>query len=701
MLRDKALDIQGKGWVWQPLTECLLSDAREWAAHDRAKDWQIWRARRVAGRCESLPIDIEPGELVVGKPEFRTATPAEQAQIAEANKTLESVPPFPGGDTGHFHPDYEKLFRVGVGGLLGEIARRRGGCACSDEQRTFYDACRIAMEGFQAYIRRVGAACDRMAVTDAEAAGHWRELAGICRRVAVDPPETFHEAAQLMFLTYVAAWFGEDHILTCYGRMDRTMGELYRRDVAAGRLTPQRALDIISSMYIQLNRTCPFGLALGVIVGGRDGEGRDVTCEVTYLALLARRVTKLVYPTVAISWHAGAPDELMDFAMGMIATGVGDPAMFNEDTVAGGLQDHGVSLADARNYMNSTCVEIKTAGNSNIWVATRYHNCCAALLEAMRREAAGGMPPAKDLPEFAGRVRAILAAEVRETAAWLDDVWRRREAHGCQPLASCLIADCLERGLDHDRGGTRYQWAENSFVGLANLVDSMVTIRELVFEQRKMTLAELYGVVRDNFAGHEPLRHRILNFLPKYGNDDDAADALAVEWSRFCMETTQSNTVGGHRYVPGFFCHINHATLGSQTGATPDGRLAGTAFADGAGAAQGRDAKGPTASVLSTTKWPHREALGGLVHNLRFGESTLAERTGRQAVRCVMETYLRRGGFEIQVNVVSASTLRAARETPETYRDLVVRVAGYSDYFTKLMPALQDELISRTEHQGA
>lgn len=239
----------------------------------------------------------------------------------------------------------------------------------------------------------------------------------------------------------------------------------------------------------------------------------------------------------------------------------------------------------------------------------------------------------------------------------------------------------------------------NSLVGLANLTDSLLVVRHLVYETGELTLADLAAILQADFAGHEPLRQRVINRLPKYGNDSEASDEIAQRWAQWLMATTASNTIGPHSYVPGFFCWIMHERMGAQTGATPDGRRAGWPLADGAGAAQGRERRGPTASVLSTTCWPHRRALGGLVHNAKFSANLFKSEADRTAMRRLIETYLQRGGFEMQVNVVSRETLLAARAHPEQYQDLLVRVAGYSDYFVKLTPQMQEEIIARTEHE--
>ncbi|MCE5239598.1 hypothetical protein LLH23_14075 [bacterium] len=676
-----------------------LADARAWAAHTDEEDWLIWRARRCAGRLAAMPFDLEPGELLPGKPSFRQSPGDEQGALGAAREVLATIPPYPGGDSGHFHPDYEKLLRVGVRGLLHEIGERSRRPDLTEEQGHFYAACRIVMQALSEFIARCGDECAAMADTDPEGAEDWREVAEACRHIATEPPRTFREAIQLMFLAEIALWFAEDHGLTSPGRLDQTLWPFYQADRAAGRLTPQRALELLSCLFIQMNRILWPGSAVAAMVGGRDREGRNVTNELTYLTLAARMATRLVYPTVGLAWHEGTPGELTDFAVEMLATGVGDPAFFNDELIPLGLRDHGVSEPDSFNYMNSTCVEIKVCGASNMWVTAPYFNCPQGLLDVLGDIAAGRVPAPGTFDELQEGVRANLAAKVAQAAANLDAVWQRRAVHACFPLASCLISDCLEKGQDFDRGGARYNWVENSFVGLANLVDSLITVRELVYGSGELTLTDLWAALQADFAGYEDLRQRLQHRLPHYGNNLEEADALAAEWACFLMDTTEANTVGPHRYVPGFFCWVMHERMGSETGATPDGRHAGWPLADGAGGAQGREVSGPTAAVLSTTCWPHRRVLGGLVHNAKFPSTIFRTAEDRQALRAIIETYLRRGGFEMQVNVVGQETLLAAREHPEQYEDLLVRVAGYSDYFVHLCDKMQQEVIARAEHR--
>jgi pyruvate-formate lyase len=698
-LRDECLALHKLPKGDLPYDVIAIADA--WSTHTADEPWAIWKARKFAARLEAFAVPLSSGEIVVGKPDLvRDELPADlQSQIAAARKTLENMPSDPGGDLGHFHPDYATLFARGVGGTLEEIRTRRA-ATDDDGKIVFYDSCEIAMQAFSDFLNRVGTECAAMASTDPDGAAMWTEHARICKSIATDAPATFREAIQLMNLLLLVSWYAEDHGQANYGRMDQTLGALYEADLAAGRVTPHEAFELICCLFIQQNRMHWPGGAVGVIVGGIGADGSDVTNDVTYLCLMARLATHLVYPTVGVAWHPGTPGELMDFSAKMLAQGLGDPAFFNDPVISEGLRRHGVSEADSHNFMNSTCVEIKVAGASNIWVACPYFNCPEPLLEAMQGEADGTLEPAADFDELLERVKVGLAKRPTQAATWCNDVWEKRKTIGLQPFANCIIGDCLERGLDIDHGGARYNWVEHSWVGLANLVDSLTAVRRLVYDSKRMTLAEFYAVLQANFEGHEALKHEIESSMPKYGTDSPEADDLAKEMAHFLMDTTETNMIGGHRYVPGFFCWIMHNVLGSETMATPDGRLANWPMADGAGPAQGREKNGPTAAILSATCWDHEQALGGLVFNAKFTRDFLKKTENLMALRAMIETYLARGGFEIQLNVVDNADLRDAQKHPDKYRDLVVRVAGYSDYFVNLAENIQDEVIARSEFSG-
>jgi len=269
----------------------------------------------------------------------------------------------------------------------------------------------------------------------------------------------------------------------------------------------------------------------------------------------------------------------------------------------------------------------------------------------------------------------------------------------CDPLLSCFVNDCLERGLDIEKGGARYNWIMPSFVGLANAVDSLNAINELVYKRGELTIDEYRKLLESNFEGNENYRQYILNSIEKYGNNCDLADEYAVRISSFIVDECKKyeNPHGNGNTVPSLFCWIMHDILGRNTGATPDGRCAGFPLGDGSGPAQGRERLGPTASILSSTKWDHTPFIGGIAVNLKFSKSYMSGGS-LDVMKSLVKAYLERGGFELQINVTDAEILKKAQEDPESYRDLVVRIGGYSDYFVTLSKSMQSEVIMRTTH---
>jgi formate C-acetyltransferase len=296
--------------------------------------------------------------------------------------------------------------------------------------------------------------------------------------------------------------------------------------------------------------------------------------------------------------------------------------------------------------------------------------------------------------------RARLSAAIRQGVIDQNTLQATRRYNGGYPLLSCFVNDCLARGRDIDHGGARYNWIEPSFVGLSNLVDSLAAIRQFVYEEGTLGLDELARAMAGGFYGWEDLRLKLLHRAPKYGNDDERVDALATEITGWIRDEVRAYTTYlGGQFLSGFFCWVQHERLGRLTAASADGRPSGFPLGDGSGPAQGRERLGPTAAVLSATKWDHTPHLGGIAVNLKFSRPRDAS-AFQERLLDVVETYLRRGGFEVQVNVVDRETLLAAREHPEQYRDLVVRIGGYSDYFVGLSPEMQEEIILRTEHEG-
>ena len=329
---------------------------------------------------------------------------------------------------------------------------------------------------------------------------------------------------------------------------------------------------------------------------------------------------------------------------------------------------------------------------SNAWVASPYTNMAQLLLDVMDREY-------KSFDALLEAFFVHLDNTIHENWEKQQELRRIRAEHAITPLLSCFVHDCLENGTDIEKGGARYNWIMPSFVGVANVVDGLYAMKQLVFEEG-MTMAQLRQILADDFKGEEELRQRILTKISKYGNDDDRVDELFGKITEHIIAQCEQYTCmhQNGKLVPSVFCWEKHVRMGLETGATPDGRKGGFPLGDGSGPCQGREMKGPTASILSSTKWEHKKLIGGVAVNLKFSKKALGAQS-HEVMKQLIKTYVNRGGFELQINVVDAETLKQARQHPEQYRDLVVRIGGYSDYFVRLSDEMQQEVILRTAHE--
>jgi len=695
-LRERCL--QRKYQSWRSIAVPL---ARALEESEHIPSWQERRGMCTREVLSQVVFDIDDLELLVGRLGPRPDGITEEAHAA-AGEFLKRHPRV-GGQTGHCELDLQHVMTSGIDGLVADLESRLARVAPENaEAAEAYRSFLSALEGLTLLIENAAATARRQAAAcSPERQNELRQMAEICRWVAHKPPRSFRDAVQLLWLIIFAVQHGESVGLVGPGRLDRSLGPFYDADIAENRISREEALLLIESLYLLVNEFILDGLAIPVMVGGRDASGNDLTNAVSYLCLEALRRTKLVYPSVGISWHEGTPRGLIDLAVELISQGYSAPAFFGDQTIQKGLLDLGVPPEEACNYINSTCVEITPVGASNVWVASPYYNTCGILLEEIAEAA---QRPPQSFESFKRSYLKRLASVVKTGVAEQNRLRQDREQWGRKPLQSVFTRDCIEKGRDIDQGGATYNWVECSFVGLANLADSLYVIREEVFSTKRMSFGELQALLAADFEGNEALRQRFLNAYPKYGQDNPDADAFFPEVVTFLTEVCGRFKMypGESPYVPGAFVWVMHERLGRETGATPDGREAGTPFADGAGPAQGRESKGPTAAILSTTSWDHSPLIGGAAFNMKFSAS-LFDRSpeARDGLKNLVLTYLRRGGFETQINVVDQETLRKARENPENYRDLVVRIGGYTGYFTQQSPEMQDEIIMRSEYRIA
>jgi formate C-acetyltransferase len=376
----------------------------------------------------------------------------------------------------------------------------------------------------------------------------------------------------------------------------------------------------------------------------------------------------------------------------MVADGYSHPAFFNDRVITDGLIGHGVKPQDARWHLHCTCTEMTTSGCSGIWVVADYMNF-GKVIENLLKE------PDKiaSFDDFKTAVKRSLSQLVRENNRIMDLFATTRKAQAAYPFLSLFVNDCLTKELDIERGGARYYYFYPQLVGLPTVVDSLIAVKKVVFEEKKIDLSAFGKIVKDNFKDADELRDYIRNKLPKYGTNDAEADTLASELIEcYYREVGRYTNPYGFAFVPGFLSWIMHAEFGKNTGATPDGRLTGWALSDSLAASQGMARKGPTAMLETVENFDLSKATGAVVVNVTIPVGKADEKTVKAIVHLV-RGHFAKGGFELQFNVMSKEKLEAARKEPEKHRDLLVRVGGYSDYYVNLSEQLQTEILRRFE----
>ncbi len=672
--------------------------------------------------AERMPVEITTDELIVGRILRRQIKDSEQAEkerwgsvnlgsarqalinsliSPDAHESMAETRHSAGAMTGHMTPDHPGVLKTGLIGIR-RRAQARLEEVTIDEERDFLRSAIAATTGALKFARRYSEHARWLSTT---ATGKRRKellkIAGTCRRVPAWPARDFHEAAQTLWFVHMlsAMDVGGGHACFCPGRVDQYLAPYYEADLAAGTITHDEAYELLCCLFLKYSEYDPYGTPQTLFVGGQKADGTDTTNPVTYMCLDASTELQMLHPALCLSWHSDLPREVMRSSMALAATGIGFPAIFNDTAIVPGLVNDGVKQEDAVDYMAGSCVEISPIGCSNPWVASGYVNAAKALERVVHRIAHEDREPTWD--DFLGGFKDDLAQTVAhnvEITGAHEQGWKEFVRY---PFLSCVVNDCVEDGNDITNGGARYNPTQPELVGLANVVDGLLAIRWACFESGAITPSGLSGILRKDWEGEEALRKLMATRPPHYGNGHQEADALFEELAGFWDRTVRSYTnQRGGLYQPGFLCWIIHSIFGERTGATPEGRKSGTALADSVGPVQGRDTNGPTTMLRSVASMDHSRFLGGMVTNIKLSTSMFSSPDEREKTIDLLETFLEMGGFEIQINVVDKKTLVQAQERPDEFGDLIVRVGGYSDYFTRLSKTLQDEIIARTEHDS-
>jgi formate C-acetyltransferase len=617
---------------------------------------------------------------------------------------------------GHLSPSYAELLRVGLGGLLGKVQSRRK-AERDAEKLAFLTAAEHSLAGLSTWIRRYAEflASEGKRCRQADRARELSEMSRIAARVATAPPETFREALQLVWFAHQSIHI-EGHGYSCTpDRIDQLLSPYYEADRRAGRLDDSAALRLVENFVLKMYDNTYWGpehhLTQGLCLGGSTSDGRDQTNRLSRLFVEGATNLALPEPLVWIRWHPTIDQSFFDFCLTRLLRSTCFPMMWNDKVVPAGLMELGVERDDAFNYVAVGCNELAVPGKFyfNPGANVNYLQAVEAVLSDGHgyrgqwrwRNVA---PPASTLAtfdQFAAAVGAYMRRGIEQSYAREMEILKAQMQWGPTPLTSCFFDGCVAQGHDMVRG-TRYNILSCGGIAMANAVDCLAAVREVVYEKHQATLGEVARACAADFQGAERLRAR-LAAAPKHGNDDPRLDDVVrlVERLRdepmkeICRDPRDGRQFGN--------CHVVRSaavTMGRVTPATPDGRRAGRPLATSVAASVGCEQTGPTAVLNSICKLnAARSWQCGYQANIRFHSGMIADTVQREKLRAMLNVYFANGGQELQINVVDTATLRAAQKNPEQYRDVVVRVAGFSEFFVNLTPDMQEEIIARTEHR--
>ena len=674
---------------------------------------------------------------------------------------------------GHVTVKYEEVLAIGYKGIIDKARAELEKCQVGDgnyaKKSHFLNAVIVSCQAVIEYAERYAELASQMAAecTDPVRKQELLQISENCSRVPANGATSFYEACQsFWFVQQLLQVESSGHSISP-GRFDQYMYPYYKADIDKGVITREAAQELLDCIWVKLNDLnkvrdaasaegfAGYSLFQNLIVGGQDKYGNDVTNDLSVMCILASMHVHLPMPSLSIRVWNGSPHELLIKAAELTRTGIGLPAYYNDEVIIPALQNRGLTLEDAREYNIIGCVEPQKAGKTDGWHDAAFFNMCRPLELVF----SNGMDKGELVGIQTGDVTKMTTFE-----EFFDAYKKQMEycislmvnadnaidvAHAERvplPYESCMVDDCLSRGLSVQEGGAVYNFTGPQGFGIANMADSLYAIRKLVYEDKKVSMEEYKQALAWNYdkgldqqsvsdmsemilkgmqdAGmavntdtakavlqtvmrlkptEEQLRrfteiHHMIDEVPKFGNAIDDVDYFARDVAYTYSRPLQKymNPRGGH-YQAGLYPVSANVPLGGQTGATPDGRYAHTPVADGVSPSAGKDVKGPTAAATSVSRLDHFIVSNGTLFNQKFHPSALAGREGLEKFVALIRTFFDQKGMHMQFNVVDRETLLDAQKHPENYAHLVVRVAGYSALFTTLSRSLQDDIIRRTE----
>ncbi len=690
--------------------------------------------------AEHLPVMILEGELIVGS-HFNTAlsktlTKAEAKEYEKGQDKFYKELAFRcqtgefnhGAIPGHFVPNYAKVLERGFSGIQQDLIELRDG-ATDTRHKEWLTALIGSCDGPRLLAERYSEKAEQLAHEEPDPArrSELLEVSRICAKVPWEPAGTFWEAVQSLWTTHMLVLAAESYpgAGVSPGRIDQYLYPYYQRDTESGTLTREFAKEILECYWIKHNYAYDFQGQVGnsqginsafgqlITIGGLDKNHEDASNELTWLILEVIEEMNLLEPKPNIRLHANTPEPLMNRVVSMVASTQGSPFLMNFDELSmKGLVWEGVPENEVWDYAPVGCLENTMTGNDVSGTVDVNVNIAKAveltLYNGREIESDTQIGPKTGDPATFSTFQEFMAAFTRQLKALMDRAIeansfadRLRVKFEPVPYVSLLVDGCAESGKDCRAGGAKYNFITVEGLGLANAADSLAAVKMLVFEEKRTSMAELLTALENNFDGHEELRQTLINHAPKYGNDDDYVDSIARDVSRCWGEyvSTKVAPASSRRYRGGYLSWNYFISFAPRTAALPDGRFRGTYLSGGVGATQGADANGPTAAALSVGKLGLETHPNGSSHTMSFSPASLRDPEHKDKLAAFLRTYGKVGGTALQTNVISPEMLIDAREHPDQYRNLLVRVTGYNAYFTTLGKEQQNEIIARESHR--
>ena len=676
---------------------------------------------------------------------------------------------------GHVCVQYDKVLRIGYRGIITEAKAALDKLDFADaeyvERTNFLEAVIESCEAVIEYARRYSRLARELAgkERDADRRRELETIAKNCTRVPEFGATTFHEACQSFWFVQLLLQIESSGHSISPGRFDRYMYPYYKADLDKGAITGEQAQELLDCIWVKFNDInkvrdavsadgfAGYGMFQNLIVGGQNEHGMDSTNDLSYMCLEAAMHVPLPQPSISIRVWNGSPEDLLIKAAALTRLGTGLPAYYNDEIIIPSIMARGLTLEDARDYCIIGCVEPQKGGKTDGWHDAAFFNMCRPLELAF----SNGMDKGKKIGPETGDVAKMTTFEEFYNAYKTQQSYMIKllvnannaidSAHAKRcplPFQSCMVDDCIGRGKSLQEGGAVYNFTGPQGFGIANNTDGLIAVKQLVFDEKKVTMQEFREALKANFgygiggaaaerlttevaielakegieitpkaietiyreittasaidestkARYKEIKRLIDEECPKYGNDIYEVDMFARDVANsYTKEVEKYKNVRGGIFQAGLYPVSANVPLGGTTGATPDGRLAYTPLADGIGPASGRDVKGPTATANSVAKLEQCVASNGTLLNQKFHPSALEGMKGLTKFVSLIRSYFDQKGMHVQFNVVTKETLLDAQAHPEKYKTLVVRVAGYSALFTTLSKSLQDDIINRTE----